>query len=208
MVAICFAGCHIVFFYTSPGVANARNVVILPSLALYISTKYQISAVDLNIHWGVSCSFSFLSACVFSCGAALVAGMPLCAVPVHSGRWGAGGGDRVPETERRRPAPNRRHEPLLERDQTQVPQHPVRGHSHRCLLGTIHFVKTCNSPSRLMDVFRAMMLNVSERWEWPRWKGLRWYKAPSLKCCGDPLLYGNKTADCISKPTVWLSQKK
>lgn len=69
-----------------------------------------------------------------SCGAALVAGMPLCAVPVHSGRWGAGGGDRVQETERRGLAPSRRHEPLLERDQAQVPQHPVRGNSWSCLL--------------------------------------------------------------------------
>lgn len=63
-----------------------------------------------------------------SCGAALVAGMPLCAVPVHAGRWRPGGGDGVQEAERRRLAPGGRHEPLLERDQAQVPQHPVRGH--------------------------------------------------------------------------------
>lgn len=31
------------------------------------------------------------------------------------------------EAERRRLAPARRHEPLLERDQAQVPQHPVSG---------------------------------------------------------------------------------
>ena len=72
----------------------------------------------------------FLCVCVCvcvrgSCGAALVAGMPLCAVPVHSGRWRAGG-DGVQEPERRRLAPARRHEPLLERDQAQVPQHQVR----------------------------------------------------------------------------------
>lgn len=72
--------------------------------------------------------------CVCSCGAALVAGMPLCAVPVHSGRWGPRRRDRVPKTERGRPAPNGRHEPLLERDQAQVPQHPVRSHSHWALM--------------------------------------------------------------------------
>lgn len=32
------------------------------------------------------------------------------------------------EAERRWLAPAGRHEPLLERDQAQVPQHPVRGH--------------------------------------------------------------------------------
>lgn len=83
----------------------------------------------MNLMTGSSPSFVSCS-----CGAALVAGMPLCAVPVHSGRWGAGGGDGVQETKRRRLAPNSRHEPLLERDQTQVPQYPVRGHSQRCSL--------------------------------------------------------------------------
>lgn len=83
----------------------------------------------MNLMTGSSPSFVSCS-----CGAALVAGMPLCAVPVHSGRWGAGGGDGVQETKRRRLAPNSRHEPLLERDQTQVPQYPVRGHSQRSSL--------------------------------------------------------------------------
>ena len=83
-----------------------------------------------------------MTCCVFSsCGAALVAGMPLCAVPVHSGRWGAGGEHWVQETERRRPAPNRRHEPLLERDQTQIPQYPVRSLSNWRLR---HFGKMCS----------------------------------------------------------------
>lgn len=49
------------------------------------------------------------------------------------------------ETERSWLAPNRRHEPLLERDQAQVPQHPVRGHSRWCLLSWFGG----------MDVFRA-----------------------------------------------------
>lgn len=72
------------------------------------------------------CALIFIVICLcFSCRAALVAGMPLCAVPVHCGRWGARRRDWVPETKRRRPSPHSRHEPLLEWNQTQVPQHPV-----------------------------------------------------------------------------------
>lgn len=85
--------------------------------------------------YSFGCRLALCFLYVFSCGAALVAGMPLCAVPVHSGRWRAGGGDRVQETERRRLAPNGRNEPLLERDQTKVPQHPVREHSQPSLEG-------------------------------------------------------------------------
>ena len=46
------------------------------------------------------------------------------------------------ETERRRLAADRRHEPLLERDQTQVPQHPVRARRRWCL---VRFM--CSDPS-------------------------------------------------------------
>lgn len=72
--------------------------------------------------------------------------MPLCAVPVHSGRWGSGGGDRVQETERRRPTPDRRNEPLLERDQKKVAQHPVRDHFIAVLTVTVWRGRTFLEP--------------------------------------------------------------
>lgn len=119
---------HSLTFYNPAhsGLKNCHIMLIISRL----NRKNVWNDLQKPTSFDISALFLCLPLCFLSCGAALVAGMPLCAVPVHSGRWGARGGDRVQETKRRWPTPNRRYEPLLERDQTEVPQHSVRGYSH------------------------------------------------------------------------------
>ena len=69
-----------------------------------------------------ACLYCVLTVCVScSSGAALVAVMSLCTLAAVGGAWGAGAG----HTGQRRSLRRRHHEPVLERDQAQVPQHQV-----------------------------------------------------------------------------------
>ncbi len=111
---------HLVL-YTAPTNFSVKRAQCVKKKARsgdrFLKTYFTLSATI----W--LCEFSKFETVCFSCRAALVAGMPLCTLPVGGGSWGAGAAHPVQGAVEQAPWP--RHESLLERDQTQIPQHQV-----------------------------------------------------------------------------------